>query len=125
MVTITSDKAEAAATRASVEAQEAEANAQAARAKEMAADAQRDLDEALPALDAALASLKNLSRCGAAWQGLPACLPAALTVHCESGCSRPCPALQPQPACLCRRLPSGTTWWRSRRCRTRLPASRR
>jgi dynein heavy chain len=62
MVTITSDKAEAAVTRASVEAQEKEANAQAARAKEIAADAQRDLDEALPALDAALASLKNLSR---------------------------------------------------------------
>lgn len=64
MVTITADKAEAAATRASVEAQEAEANAQAATARELAADAQRDLDEALPALDAALASLKNLSRCG-------------------------------------------------------------
>lgn len=49
-----------------VQGQEREANEQAAAAKAMAEDAQRDLDAALPALDAAVASLKNLSRCGAA-----------------------------------------------------------
>jgi multidrug efflux pump subunit AcrA (membrane-fusion protein) len=62
MITIASDKEEAAATRAQVQGQEREANEQAAAAKTMAADAQRELDAALPALDAAVASLKNLSR---------------------------------------------------------------